>query len=161
MSGIVTALCDSRQPTLFVARAGDRYRAHAEVSMKLTLENRGANNVVRSYSSSSIKVGEAVLTTSSIVTADQIIPDWPPRRVDQLRVSHLESILALKPEIVVLGTGAQQKFPSTDVIAAAMTRGIGFEVMDTGAACRTYNVLVSEDRRAALAVLMEEPPVGD
>ena len=123
--------------------------------MKLTLENRGASNVVRSYSPSSIKVGDAELTTSSIVNADQVVRDWPPRTVAQLDRSHLEPILALKPEIVVLGTGMRQQFPSTDIIAALMTRGIGFEAMDTGAACRTYNVLVSEDRRAVLAVLME------
>jgi uncharacterized protein len=122
--------------------------------MKLTLENRGATNVVRSYSPSSIKVGDVVLTTSSIVDPNQLIRDWPPRTVEQLTSAHLESILALKPEIVLLGTGAQQKFPSADIAAALMTRGIGFEVMHTGAACRTYNVLVSEDRRAVLAVLM-------
>jgi uncharacterized protein len=122
--------------------------------MKLNLENRGASNVVRSYSASSIKVGDAVLTTSSIVSTEQIIRDWPPHTVEQLSRSHLEAIVALKPEIVVLGTGTQQKFPSMDLAAAMMTRGIGFEVMDTGAACRTYNVLVSEDRRAVLAVLM-------
>ena len=123
--------------------------------MKLTLENRGANNAVRSYSPSSIKVGDAVLTTSSIINADQVVRDWPPHTVEQLDRSHLEPILALKPEVVVLGTGMRQQFPSTDIIAALMTRGIGFEAMDTGAACRTYNVLVSEDRRAVLAVLME------
>lgn len=123
--------------------------------MKLTLENRGASNVVRSYSASSIKVGDEVLTTSSIINSDQVIRDWPPHTVEQLVAAHFDPILALKPEIVLLGTGSQQRFPPTGIMASIMTRGIGFEVMDTGAACRTYNVLVSEDRRAVLAVLMD------
>ena len=123
--------------------------------MKLTLENRGANNVVRSYSPSSINIGGEVLGTSSIVSADQILRDWPPRTVEQLDLSHFEPIVALRPEIVLLGTGTQQRFPPANLVAALMTRGIGFEAMDTGAACRTYNVLVSEDRRAVLAILID------
>jgi len=64
-------------------------------------------------------------------------------------------VFALQPEIVVLGSGPRQRFPEPRLLAAIMTRGIGCEVMDTGAACRTYNVLVSEGRRAVAALLLK------
>ena len=65
-------------------------------------------------------------------------------------------MLALEPEIVVLGSGTRQRFPELQLLAALLSRGIGCEVMDTGAACRTYNVLASEDRRVVAALLLQD-----
>ena len=72
----------------------------------------------------------------------------------RLTESHLEAIFALAPQLVLLGTGATQKFPATNIRAAFAQRRIGLEVMDVGAACRTFNLLVQEGRRVAAALLL-------
>ena len=121
--------------------------------MKLTDEGTAGANTIRSYAPDEIRIGEVVLKRSALVSATQIVADWRPRAIEDLDVADLDAIVALEPEIVVLGVGERQKFPRPEWTAALLARGIGCEVMVTGAACRTYNVLVSEDRRVVLALL--------
>jgi uncharacterized protein len=123
--------------------------------MKFTLESSSRVNLVRAYSRTELRIGEARVLSSCIVAADRLITDWPPARVAALRPEHLEAIFALEPEVVLLGTGERQRFPSADIRAAFAARGVGLEVMDLGAACRTYNVLVQEERRAVVALFLE------
>jgi uncharacterized protein len=80
--------------------------------------------------------------------------DWPPASFEALTAAHLQSLLALKPEIVLLGTGELQRFPRPDIIRPLVEAGIGVEVMTVPAACRTYNILVAEERRVAAALLL-------
>ncbi len=80
--------------------------------------------------------------------------DWPPRGVEELGIEHLATIFELAPEVVVLSTGATQKFPRAALRAEFATRRIGLEVMEVGAACRTYNVLVGEERKVVAAILL-------
>jgi len=89
-----------------------------------------------------------------VVTPHQLIRDWPPQRMDEIGPSHLEMLLELEPEIVLLGSGPQLQWPDPELVKPLVDRGIGFEVMDTGAACRTYNILMSEQRRVVAALLM-------
>lgn len=124
--------------------------------MKLTDERTPGVNTVRSYAAGQVRIGEAVLTHSCLVTATQIVPDWRPRSIDELDITDLDAILALEPEIVVLGVGERQRFPRPEWTAALLARGIGCEAMITGAACRTFNVLVSEDRRVVAALLLSD-----
>lgn len=91
---------------------------------------------------------------SCIVTADTLITDWAPASFSDLRSEHLQAILALKPELVLLGTGATQRFPPAAIRAAFTSGGVGLEVMDLGAACRTFNILVQEERRVAAALFL-------
>jgi len=74
--------------------------------------------------------------------------------LEQLQVRHMDAILTLNPAVILLGTGERQLFPKTDVLAACLTRGIGLEAMTNAAAARTYNVLASEGRRVALAMVL-------
>ena len=123
--------------------------------MKLTDETRRGTNVIRAYSDTEIRIGDDVIVRHScIITADQI-HDWPPRSADTLALADLEPLLTMAPEIVILGTGETQQFPDTALLGALLSRGIGVEVMTTGAACRTYNVLVGEDRKVAAALLLK------
>jgi uncharacterized protein len=123
-------------------------------SMKFTLEASSRVNLIRGYSSQEIRIGEQRLRASCIVTAETLIADWAPASFAELRAEHLDAILALQPELVLLGTGPTQRFPPTDIRAALTARGIGLEVMDLGAACRTFNVLVQEERRVAAALFL-------
>ena len=122
--------------------------------MKLTDERSQGLNTIRSYSPGQVKVGEAVITRSCLISASTLISDWRPQTLSELSQQDLEPILALAPEIVVLGAGAKQRFPPMELMAALMSRGIGCDVMDTGAACRTYNVLVSEGRKVVAALFV-------
>ena len=123
-------------------------------TMKLTLESSSRLNLIRAYSSAEIRVGEQSLHASCIVTADKLITEWEPRSYAELAPPHLEAILALQPELVLLGTGAAQRFPAAAIRSVFMARGVGLEVMDLGAACRTYNILVQEERRVAAALFL-------
>jgi len=122
--------------------------------MKFTLEGTSRANLVRGYSPQEIRIGEQRLTASCIVTADTLIADWEPRSFAELQPAHLERILALQPELVLLGTGQTQRFPSAAVRAGLATRGVGLEIMDLGAACRTFNILVQEERRVAAGLFL-------
>ena len=122
--------------------------------MKLTDERSAGANTVRSYSPGQIKVGDAVLTRSCLISASTLISNWRPQSLSELTLEDLEPIFGLAPEIVVLGAGPKQRFPPMEWMAALMSRGIGCDVMDTGAACRTYNVLISEGREVVAALFV-------
>jgi uncharacterized protein len=122
--------------------------------MKFTLEASSRVNLIRGYSPQEIRIGDQRLTASCIVTADALVTDWAPASFSDLKSEHLQAILALKPELVLLGTGSTQRFPPAAIRAALMTGGVGLEVMDLGAACRTFNILVQEERRVAAALFL-------
>ena len=112
-------------------------------------------NLVRAYSRTELRIGEEHVRSSCIVSADRLITDWPPARVEELLPEHLEAIFGLRPEVVLLGTGERQRFPPGSIRAAFAGRGVGLEAMDLGAACRTYNILVQEERQAVAALFLE------
>lgn len=124
--------------------------------MKLQLEAGAARYRIRSYAPGRITIGETVYSASLIVTPEHLIPDWAPQRFSELADTHIEAITMLAPEVVLLGTGRRLRFPPPQVLASLINAGIGYEVMDTGAACRTYNVLVAEGRRVVAALMMIE-----
>jgi len=125
--------------------------------MKFTQQRQEGVNLIRRYAADYIVVGERELRDSCIVTATTLAP-WAPRSVDELSVEHLAPLFELAPEVVVLSTGATQRFPRASLRAEFASRRIGLEVMEIGAACRTYNVLVSEERRVLAAVLLPSSP---
>ena len=122
--------------------------------MKFTLEAGARANLIRGYSAQEIRVGDQRLTASCIVTADTLITDWEPRSFAELQAIHLDRILALQPELILLGTGPTQRFPPSGIRAMLTARGVGLEVMDLGAACRTFNILVQEERRVAAGLFL-------
>lgn len=109
---------------------------------------------VRAYAPGQVTVNDEVLTRSLVVSSDKLIRDWPPQSIDELAPAHLQAAVDLQPEILILGTGANLHFPHPSLIVDLQAQGIGVEVMDTAAACRTYNVLVNEQRRVAAAMFM-------
>jgi uncharacterized protein len=109
---------------------------------------------VRGYAPGQLRIGERELARSVIVSATTLIEDWRPQRIDELTALDLEAALALRPQVLLLGSGARQVFPPPALLAQLYAARIGFEVMDTGAACRTYNVLVGEGRDVAAALII-------
>ena len=91
---------------------------------------------------------------SIVVLAEEVRDDWAVASFDELSEAHFDYFLALKPDVLLLGTGARQRFPHPRLYRALTDAGIGVECMDTPAACRTYNILVAEDRKVVAAILL-------
>ena len=89
-----------------------------------------------------------------VVTADGVRSDWAPADFDSLTAAHFDYFLQMKPEVLLLGTGAKQRFARPELFSGLIRAGISIEFMDTPAACRTYNILVAEDRKVVAAVLL-------
>lgn len=116
--------------------------------MKFTRESPD-RLTVRSVSSDGIRIGDDVYDGCVVLAMDQVLPDWPAKSVEHLVDSDFSALLRLDPEVILLGTGARNVFPPRDLVFAMARRQVGFEVMNTAAAARTYNVLASEGRRVA------------
>jgi uncharacterized protein len=121
--------------------------------MELILDHPGDSLFIRSVTADGIRVGDAFFHNPVILSAEKVIPDWPVTALEQLKEEHLEELLELRPDVVLIGTGAKQEFLDPKQLMLFYSRNIGVEVMTTHAACRTFNVLVSESRNVA-AILM-------
>jgi uncharacterized protein len=97
-----------------------------------------------------------IVRTSAIITPASLVENWPPIVPTDVLPLHMQQVLEFQPEIVILGTGRSLRFPAPEIIQLCHQAGAGFEVMDTGAACRTYNILAAEGRHVAAALLMIE-----
>jgi uncharacterized protein len=117
--------------------------------MRFTQDSTSGINIIRSYGGGELRVNDTVYRGAMILSATTILAEPGIQSLDDLIGIDVSRILALEPELVLLGTGARQIFPAASYGAQFLRAGIGFEVMDTGAACRTFNVLVSEQRRVA------------
>jgi uncharacterized protein len=115
-------------------------------------QDTSSGNSIQSYSERGIVIDDKLITRSVLVTPDTV-REWTPRCVTDLGKEHFAEIAALQPGIVILGTGATLVFPPAQLLVGLQNQGIGVEVMANDAAIRTFNVLLSEDRRALLALL--------
>jgi len=123
--------------------------------MQLSHEAPDYAYTLRGADGRSARINDRELGSSFIVTPQALVEDWPVASVAALTVAHLEQILALEPVLVILGTGAAQVFPSQQLMAACLSRGIGLEVMNNPAAARTFNILAGEGRKVAAAFILE------
>jgi uncharacterized protein len=125
-----------------------------ESALKLHLANLGETKLFTAYGSDHVMVNGERYNSSIVVLAEEVRHDWAPASFDELREAHFSYFLPLKPEILLLGTGARQRFPHPRLYRALTHAGIALECMDTPAACRTYNILVAEDRKVLAAILL-------
>ncbi len=123
--------------------------------MKLNLESNTAKYVISSYDKGRIVVNTYVLKNSFVITPQHLITDWPPQGLSDLRPGSLEVIIELAPEVILIGSEEGQRPLPVALLEPLVNRGIGVEIMNTGAACRTYNILTSEGRYVAAALLLE------
>ena len=122
--------------------------------MQLTLENSDFRYSLRGVNADGVGVNERRLPRSFFLSPMELVEDWRPRSVADLTPTDLEPLLALNPTVVLLGTGSALTFPSSEVMATCLTRGIGIEVMDNAAVARTFNVLATEARRVVAGFLL-------
>jgi len=122
--------------------------------MKIEREQSEGRNAFTGYGEGYVEVSGKRYPESLVVSADRIIADWPASSVKALSADHMAAIVELKPEIVLIGTGANFEFPEPGLLVPLQKAGIGVEVMDTQAACRTYNILLAEGRNVAAALIL-------
>jgi uncharacterized protein len=121
--------------------------------MRFTHDPNSAPHLIRAYGSGELRINDDIHRGTVILSASTVVSVPEIRDISDLAAFDGLRILALDPELVLLGTGARQVFPAASFRAQFLSAGIGFEAMDTGAACRTFNVLVAEQRRV-VALLM-------
>jgi len=121
--------------------------------MRFTQDSSSGVNLIRAYQAGELRINDQVIQGTVILSASALFVEPGIRDVSDLAAEHIARILGLDPELVLLGTGPRQIFPAASFGAQFLRAGIGFEVMDTGAACRTFNVLVTEQRRVVAVLL--------
>ncbi len=125
--------------------------------MKLHLQGAAGLNLITGYGAGYVAVNGARHTTSLLLTAD-LLTRWAPQSFAELAAAHFDRIVPLAPEILVLGTGPRLQFPAPPLTRMLVEARIGLEVMDTPAACRTYNILMGEGRKVAAALIVGPAP---
>jgi uncharacterized protein len=122
--------------------------------MELNLERPRDYLFVRRADAHTVTIVDRPFTASIILARDKVIDDWGVNDVTAMTPAHVEPILALQPDVVLLGTGARQQFPSQEVLAAFLQRHVGVEVMNNAAAARTWDILASEGRNVVAAFVL-------
>ncbi|MDG4551033.1 MAG: Mth938-like domain-containing protein [Candidatus Contendobacter sp.] len=122
--------------------------------MRFSLDSDLNRYSITGYGPDWVRVNQQEFRRSVIVTPERLVSDWPPRTFGDLVEAHFAAIADLEPEIVLLGTGGRQRFPRPSLTRPLLERGVGVEIMDTAAACRTYNIVMLEGRRVAAALLL-------
>lgn len=122
--------------------------------MQLSHERPDYAFTLRAADGRSAKVNDQVLQRSFILTPAHLQTDWAATQPEALDAATLEPLLALEPELVLLGTGDRQVFPPAEAMAACLTRGVGIEVMTNDAAARTFHILAGEGRRVVAGFIL-------
>lgn len=123
--------------------------------MTLTLDENKANYQIRAYKPGFIQVNEQTLTHSIIISSDKLIDNWEPQHISELRPEHLNAIAAMRPAILLIGTGEKLEFPPIETYGNLINQGVGVEIMDTRAACRTFAALSAEGRNVVAALIIK------
>ncbi len=130
----------------------NRLQLFLEINMKFSEEHDDKRFVITGYDHQSIHINNKHFNQGFILTLDYFKPDWAPHVYADLEVADLDDIFELKPELILLGTGDKQVFPSKEIYLTLIHSNIGFEVMNTRAACRTFNILTADNRNVAAAL---------
>lgn len=123
--------------------------------MDLTLHRPADPYFIRSFNQDGITVTDTLYRNSLVLSGETLVEDWPVESARELGERELEPIFELRPEIVILGTGKRHVFPDPRLMVKFYERGIGLEAMTTPAACRTFNVLRSENRKVVAALIQD------
>ena len=124
--------------------------------MKLHSDPQSSQNTITGYGIGYIEVNKTPYPNALIVQPDANVLPWAVEDQAELSVEHFAKLAALKPELVIIGTGKQQLFLKPNLLQPLIQAKIGFEMMDSQAACRTYNILMSEGRKVLAAILLEK-----
>lgn len=123
--------------------------------MKIELDIADKNaNKIQSYSEDSFKVKNNIYASNIVISRDTLIDNWSSEGFKSFATQHLDQIIQWQPEIIILGTGETIASPDPEMTAYVNAHQIGFEIMHTGAACRSYNVLIDEGRHVVACLFL-------
>lgn len=122
--------------------------------MKLSEDYTKGSHIIQSYDAASVVVNSKCFTRSFLISNTSVNENWGIDNIEQMTHEHWHDIIKLKPEVILMGTGENIIFPHPSSYAPAIEQGIGVEFMDSRAACRTYNILLSEDRFIIAGIIL-------
>ena len=123
--------------------------------MKLQSDPHSGANTITGYGDGYVEINQTPYAHAVLLSSDGAISAWPAQSFDSLEASHFTQMVELKPELILIGTGSKQRFPKPELLKSLILANIGFEIMDSQAACRTYTILVGEGRQVLLALIVE------
>lgn len=123
--------------------------------MPLSLDENRAVYQIRAYQPGQIQINDRIYNNSIIIGPETLIDHWQPQSINELKQEYLALFIELRPAILIIGTGGKLQFPPLDVYGDLINHGIGVEIMDTRAACRTYNALTAENRQVMAALIIK------
>jgi uncharacterized protein len=123
--------------------------------LKLQSDPHSGANTITGYGDGYVEINQTPYTHAVLLKSDGAVLEWPVKSFEGLESDHFAQMVALQPELILIGTGSKQRFPKPELLKALISAKIGFEIMDSQAACRTYNILVGEGRQVLLALIVE------
>ena len=125
--------------------------------MKIELDSEfTTSNKIISYSNDSFKLKDTLIETNIVISKDRLIENWSVDSYQNLATQHLDQIILWQPELIIIGSGKIPSFPNPELIAYAASKNTGLEIMDTGAACRSYNLLLDEGRDVVACLFLSD-----
>jgi uncharacterized protein len=123
--------------------------------VKLQSDPHSGANTITGYGDGYIEINKIPYSHAVLLSSDGEILEWAVKSFDELSPADFTQMASLKPELIIIGTGKRQRFPKPELLKTLIEAKLGFEVMDSQAACRTYNILVGEGRQVLLALIVE------
>ena len=123
--------------------------------MKLQSDPHSGANTITGYGDGYVEINQTPYAHAVLLSSDGAVSAWPAQSFDSLEAAHFAQMVELKPELILICTGSKQRFPKPELLKSLILAKIGFEIMDSQAACRTYNILVGEGRQVLLALIVE------
>ena len=123
--------------------------------MKLQSDPHSGANTITGYGDGYVEINKTPYDHAVVLSSDGAISNWPVKAFEDLEPNNFSQLVDLKPELILIGTGSRQRFPKPELLKNLISAKIGFEIMDSQAACRTYNILVGEGRQVLLALIVE------
>ena len=122
--------------------------------MKFAQDSQEDGYVITAYEIDSVSINGKTFSQSLVIANVQLNDNWNISSIESLTSGHIDQVLSFEPELIIIGTGNKLIFPAVEIYASIIERGIGVDFMDTGAACRTYNILMSEGRDVVAGLIL-------
>ncbi len=122
--------------------------------MKFAQDSQEDGYVITAYDDNSVSINGKTFSQSLVVASTRLHENWGIADIELLTSSHINLVLSFQPELIIIGTGNNLVFPAVEIYSGIIEHGIGVDFMDTGAACRTYNILMSEGRDVVAGLIL-------
>jgi uncharacterized protein len=123
--------------------------------MKFAEDHNHSKYQITGYESDGVEINGLMHKKSFILSPMELVNDWQPQELSSLTIEHLEGLYTMNPEVIILGTGTIQIFPDREILKYLVQNRIGYEIMDTQAACRTFNIIMAEGRTVVAGMFLK------